>query len=109
MLNLVMNRSVFVLRSDDCSASFMILAAADSEAGFVTLICIAACVFIAPENTSFPSKTAFGTDSPVRAELSTKDFPLITVPSAGIRSPGFTIIVSPHSRSSAFTVLSMPL
>ena len=101
-LNLVMNRSVRVFFSLDSSTSFKILLAAESEAGRRHRISSTAEVLIAPEKTSFPSKTSTGTDSPVSAELFMSDFPFETFPSTGILSPGFTITVSPGFTSSAF-------
>ena len=49
-----------------------------------------------------------GTPSPVSVEVSTKELPLITMPSSGIFSPGFTIITSPMFTLSGETFFKSP-
>ena len=53
----------------------------------------------AAEVTPSPSTTSTGRLSPVIAHLSTNALPFITVPSAGIYSPCFTISISPSLTS----------
>ena len=64
--------------------------------------------FTQPLITSSPDATLLGTDSPVRAAVSTKDSPSRTVPSTGIFSPALTRIVSPTLTSSGSTSLTEP-
>ena len=61
-----------------------------------------------PASISCPARTLRGTGSPVRAEVSTKPFPLSTVPSSGTRSPGRTRISAPTATSSGRTSSSRP-
>jgi len=55
-------------------------------------------VLMDPAITSDPTFTSTGSDSPVSKELSTLDAPSTTIPSVGIRSPGFTMQRSPIRR-----------
>ena len=71
----------------------MILEAAESVERRVVFISITEFLLIAPEKTSEPQEISTGTDSPVMAELSTKDVPIEVIPSTRISSPVFTIIV----------------
>ena len=52
-----------------------------------------------PEMISSSSRTSRGTDSPVRAAVSSWDVPDSTTPSSGTRSPAFTTISSPTATS----------
>ena len=52
-----------------------------------------------PEMISSPSRTSRGTDSPVRAAVSSCEVPAITTPSSGTRSPANTRISSPTATS----------
>ena len=54
--------------------------------------------FSVPANTSSPGSFAAGSGSPVMVAWSTSLAPAITWPSAAIRSPGLTRIMSPASR-----------
>ena len=58
--------------------------------------------------TSLMDSTSRGIDSPVRAEVSSVELPLIILPSSGTRSPGFTMMVSPIFTSSGSTCTSLP-
>ena len=80
----------------------------DSPYSFVTSIFITPFKFIVPLNTSSPSDTSFGNDSPVNAFVSSVVFPSTIVPSNGIFSPGFTIIISFIFTSSGDTFWSSP-
>ena len=61
-----------------------------------------------PEMTSAPGSTWRGTDSPVRAAVSSWETPSVTTPSIGTRSPGLTTIVSPTATSAGSTSTSPP-
>ncbi len=52
-----------------------------------------------PEMISSPSRTSRGTDSPVRAAVSSCEEPRTTTPSSGTRSPALTTISSPTATS----------
>ena len=52
---------------------------------------------------SSPATALLGTDSPVNAAVSIMDSPSTTIPSSGIRSPGFITITVPISTSSGST------
>ena len=85
-----------------------ILLTVDSPNSFVTSIFIIPFKFMQPLNTSSPSLTSLGNDSPVNAFVSRVVFPSIIFPSNGIFSPGFITIVSPIFTSSGFTVSIFP-
>ena len=67
----------------------------DSPNSFVVWIFRMPVWLIQPLMTSIPGSTSRGMDSPVRAEVSRVEKPLRIVPSSGMRSPGFTTMVSP--------------
>ena len=52
---------------------------------------------------SSPALTFLGTDSPVKAAVSTNDSPSTTTPSRGTFSPGLITIILPTSTSSGST------
>ena len=60
-----------------------------------------------PLTTSSPSDILLGTDSPVRALVSTLDVPRSTIPSIGIFSPGLTSIRLPIDTSEGSTLLTV--
>ena len=80
----------------------------DSLKFLVTLIFKTPLVLIKPAKISSPSKTSLGTDSPVRADVSTKLFPFIIIPSKGTLSPGLITIISSKFTSSGETLNSLP-
>ena len=61
-----------------------------------------------PEITSLSGDASRGRDSPVRAEVLTLEVPSSTTPSKGMRSPGFTTMMSPRATSSGSTCSSLP-
>ena len=65
-------------------------------------------MLIQPLITSSSAEMVRGTDSPVRADVSTLEFPSSIIPSIGILSPGFTMIVVPISTSSGSTETISP-
>ncbi len=75
----------------------------DSPKTFVTSTVRSPLLFMEPDSTSLPSSTSRGSDSPVRAEVSSEERPSTTLPSRGIFSPGFTTIKSPMATSSGVT------
>ena len=64
--------------------------------------------FSVPANTSSPGSFAAGSGSPVMVAWSTSLAPAVTWPSAAIRSPGLTRIMSPAWSSAASTGSSAP-
>ena len=85
-----------------------ILATVDSPYSFVVRIFKIFVRLIQPLMISSPTDTFLGTASPVRAFVSSMLLPSNTIPSRGIRSPGFTMIVSPTATSSGNTSSSTP-
>ena len=61
-----------------------------------------------PLITPSPAATSLGIDSPVRAEVSILEFPSSTIPSRGIRSPGFITVMLPISTSSGAVEIICP-
>ncbi len=59
-----------------------------------------------PSNTSFPTLTSTGIDSPVREAWLTAAWPEATTPSTGMRSPDLTSTLSPSLTSSIGTTTS---
>ena len=76
------------------STSLRIRDAAESSQEFVTFIVRTPSRFIIPDITSEFFAIFLGMLSPVRAEVSRELSPSIMIPSRGIRSYGFTIIIS---------------
>ena len=72
---------------------------------WVTSIKIISPLLIEPDNTLSPSFTFWRTASPVKLEVSSIVFPLVTIPSTGIDSPFLTTIISPILSSSDLTSL----
>lgn len=66
------------------------------------------CLFIVAPMTASPCFFATGTLSPVIADSSTADIPWTTMPSTGIRCPGFIISMSPVLTSSMGICFSIP-
>src|SRR5207245_10370057 len=64
--------------------------------------------FVVPAWTSAPVTFSTGSDSPVIDDWSTKECPSSTMPSTGIRAPGFTTIRSPTWTSSVSTSWARP-
>ena len=85
------------------STKFSILLTVDSPNSLFTWILNTPVWFINPLKTLSPVFAFLGTDSPVNAVVSSIDSPSITLPSRGIFSPGFTIIISPTFTSSGLT------
>ena len=75
---------------------------------FSTLIYIGEPVFKLPLNTVSPVTALRGTLSPVSAFVSRYVSPEVIVPSRGIFSPGFTIIISPIKISDGETFVIVP-
>ena len=90
------------------STKSKILLTVDSPYSFDTFTKIFPLSFIDPLNTSSFSFASTGTDSPVKALVSSIVVPSIIVPSNGIFSPGFTTIISPIFTSSGSTFSSFP-
>ena len=78
-----------------CSTSSRIFETVDSPNAFSTRILITPFVLMQPLIALSWIVICRGTDSPVRADVSIKAVPSITVPSRGIFSPVLTTIVSP--------------
>ena len=105
-----MNFSVVAFFSPAFSTKSKILLSVDSWNSFVTFISSTPFVFITPLNISEFSATFLGTDSPVKADVSIKASPFVTIPSSGTLSPGFTTIISPiFTFSGVFSITSVPL
>ena len=81
--NFVMNFSVVAFFSPAFSTKSKILLSVDSWNSFVTFISSTPFVFITPLNISEFSATFLGTDSPVKADVSIKASPFVTIPSSG--------------------------
>ena len=103
-----MKFSTGALRLDAFSTISSIFDTVDSSNILVTLILITPERLMHPLITSSPASTSFGSASPVSDEVSTEEFPSITVPSSGIFSPGLTSTVSPMLTSYGSTVSSLP-
>ena len=103
-----MKFSTGALRLDAFSTISSIFDTVDSSNILVTLILITPERLMHPLITSSPASTSFGRASPVSDEVSTEEFPSITVPSSGIFSPGLTSTVSPMLTSYGSTVSSLP-
>ena len=90
------------------STSSRIFATVESSNSFVVRTLRSPLPFTQPLIISEPSVTSRGTDSPVSAEVSTKDVPDTTTPSRGTLSPALMTISVPISTSSGSTCLSFP-
>ena len=77
----------------------------DSSYSLLTFIFKTPSVFIHPLKTLSPISTFLGTDSPVKAFVSSLEFPSITTPSNGILYPGLIIIISTIFTSSGSTYI----
>ena len=95
----------FAFLEDAFSTSSKIFATVDSPNSLDTLISKIPLRFIHPLITSSPALTFFGKASPVKAEVSIDAFPETTIPSSGIFSPVFTVIISPILTSVGETFL----
>ena len=80
----------------------------DSPKGFVVRTWMRPVMLMQPEMTSAPASTWRGTDSPVRAAVSSCVEPSVMTPSMGTRSPGFTTMTVPTATSSGSTCSSSP-
>ena len=85
-----------------------IFATVDSPNGFSTRTSMRPLRLMQPLTASPPGPRSRGTDSPVRAAVSTVVSPDSTVPSSGIFSPALTTITSPMATSSGSTCTSVP-
>ncbi|VVB99372.1 Uncharacterised protein [uncultured archaeon] len=90
------------------STSSTICANVVSAPTFVALKVSVPCLFIVPAITLLPFVFSTGMDSPVTNDSSTEESPSSTMPSTGIRSPGFTITTSPTITSDDGTRISLP-
>src|SRR5437868_14332237 len=61
-----------------------------------------------PANTGAPAVFSSGIDSPVMRAWSTNEWPAMTVPSTGMRPPGFTSTASPTASASVSTSATPP-
>ena len=86
----------------------VILAMVVSSPTRSTLISTDPYMLTVPDDMRSPGPTSEGTDSPVRIELLTEVFPLMTTPSTGTTSPGTMRTVSPRATSSTGTIFSSP-
>ena len=93
--NRVMKFSVRALRSLAASTISIMRETVESAYAFVVFMRKTPVRFVLPLKTSLFSCTLTGALSPVRADVSTSLAPLITSPSIGTRSPGFTTITLP--------------
>ena len=103
LLILEIDVSIFVFLSVADSSNSNILATVEFSYKAVTFISITSFLLILPDNTLDDALTFTSSLSPVRAEVSSADSPLITTPSRGIFSPFFTINISPTFTSSTLT------
>ncbi len=92
---LVMKFSVGAFRAEAFSTSSSTLAMEDSLKGLVTRSFKEAVKLIVPAIRVSPIRVLRGTDSPVRAEVSRREWPDRTSPSSGTFSPGLTKMISP--------------
>ena len=90
------------------STSSRIFATVESSNSFVVFTFNVPLPFTQPLMISSPAFALLGTDSPVSAAVSIRDSPSTTIPSKGIRSPGFTTIMLPTSTSSGSTCFKTP-
>ena len=101
-------RTILDLPASASSISFAIRDIVESSPTRSTRISTEPNMFVVPADTSDPAEISTGVDSPVMMDLSTELSPVMTVPSAGILSPGSTLMISPSFRASADTVLTPP-
>ena len=94
-----MKFSVLAFFSAAFSTSSRMRLTVDSPKGLVARTVMRPVMLTQPEMISSPSRTSRGTDSPVRAAVSSCDVPLTTTPSSGTRSPALTTISSPTATS----------
>ena len=106
--NLEMNASDLDFREAESSTSSSILDTVDSPKAFVVLTRSRPLRLMQPLTTASPSSTFAGMLSPVSAELSRVELPLMTVPSSGILSPGCTMISLPTPTVAGSTFSSLP-
>ena len=105
-----MNFSCFDFVSLFSSIILRILDTVDCANSFVVRINSTPLVFTTPDITSSSTSTSRKLDSPVRDAVSKEELPDTTIPSNGIRSPGFTWIISPICTSVGSTLInSVPL
>ena len=90
------------------STSSKIRATVESSNAFVTFTLIVLLPLTHPLMISSPTVALRGTDSPVSAAVSIMEVPSVTIPSSGMRSPGFTTMIVPTSTSSGSTCVSTP-
>ena len=107
--NFVINFSVGAFLFEAFSTNSKILETVDSLKFLLTLTFKTPLVLIHPAKISSFIDISLGTDSPVKAEVSIKLVPSITIPSNGTLSPGLTIISSSILTVSGFTFSSTPL
>lgn len=103
-----MNSCVGALVPEASSTIFTIRAITESAGSRSTRTRRAPVPLTVPANTSSPECFATGRGSPVMVAWSTSPAPSRTWPSAPIRSPGRTRIVSPTFNCAASTLSSVP-
>ena len=101
-----MKFSVLAFFSAAFSTSSRMRATVDCPYGLVTRTAMRPVRLTQPEMISSPACTSRGTDSPVRAAVSSWLAPETTTPSSGTRSPGLTMISSPATTSYGSTCTS---
>ena len=101
--NLVINLSEVDFLEAAFSTKSKTLLTVESKYSFVTFAKIKAFIFIQPLNIVAPSLTSTGTDSPVRAEVSSVVSPFTIIASRGSLSPGLISIISSIFTSSGST------
>ena len=79
----------------------------DSPKGLVVRTRSTPVMLMQPEMTSSPASAWRGTDSPVRAAVSSCVVPSRMTPSMGTRSPGLTTMTSPTATSVSYTHLDV--
>ena len=104
----VMNRSVGALRATAFSTISKMRAMEESAKAVVTCTRRAALRLMVPASTLLPGAMRWGTDSPVRGDVSTCDSPSSTAPSSGIFSPGRTSMWLPGPSTSGSTSRVVP-
>ena len=103
-----MNSCVLALVADASATIATIRATTVSDAARQTRTRSAPVPLLVPANTSFPGFLAAGRGSPVMVAWSTYEAPPTTVPSTGMRAPGFTSTRSPACNASRTTSRTTP-
>ncbi len=98
-----MNLSAGAFLATESSTSSRTFPTVESSYSLDTFTLRTAEMLTVPETTSSPTETSLGTDSPVRALVSSEDSPDTTIPSRGTFSPGWISMMSSTATSSGST------